>query len=169
MTIIQYLVTTIMATSVIAGIACAQDENDENANKEQPIVDEFSLVMRNLLNRAHPKPADEKATVPTHKLEAKVDEIQSLLNKSDKQVARASKLKVISSLHQSENKQSQEIEKMKLKLAAEAERQLAQLTITKAKIASIKKSVKDEKQRKALDRADKAVQAALKLIAGKEE
>lgn len=165
MNIRQSLVASILVATLTSGILNAQDEKAESAQKG-PIVDEFSLVMRNLLKRAKAGEKGTPALIPDHNLDSKVDEIQALLNKSDNEVSKASLLQSGTLIPQSESLEIQELEKLKAKIELDEERQLAALLITKAKIASIRKNIKNEKQRLALEKAGKGVDAALKIVGG---
>lgn len=161
----RYLATSILISALGSGILYAQDKKTANAEKI-PIADEFSLVMRNFMKRAQ---ASQNRTPPTpssNKLSTKVDEIQALLNQSESELSKAAKLESDSLIPKSETMQIQELENLKAKMEMDEERQLAELLITKAKIASIQKNIKSEKQRLALEKAGKGVDAALKLVAG---
>lgn len=161
----QSFVASVMVVAMSSGILYAQDEKTESAQKG-PIVDEFSLVMRNLLKRAKAGEKGTPAVIPDHNLGVKVDEIQALLNKSDNEVSKASLLQSDTLIPQSESLEIQEMEKLKAKIELDEERQLAALLITKAKIASIRKNIKSEKQRLALEKAGAGVDAALKIVGG---
>lgn len=164
----QSFVISVMAAALFSGILNAQDEKAKSVNNP-PIVDEFSLVMRNLLKRAKAGEKGTPAVIPDHNLDSKVDEIQALLNKSDNEVSKASRLQSGTLIPQSESLEIQELEKLKAKIELDEERQLAALLITKAKIASIRKNIKNEKQRVALEKAGKGVDAALKIVGGEKK
>ena len=161
-------IVAVLSTAMASGIVSAQDENAASA-KQTPIVDEFSLVMRNLMKRAQSDKQSVSPASPIHKLGEKVGEIQALLNRSDSELSNASQLESKSLIPQSEMMQIQELENLQAKIELDEERQLAELLITKAKIASLKKSIKNEKQRLALEKASKGVDAALKLVEGEEK
>ncbi len=168
MTIRLSLVFIVLVLMWAPASSFAQEEKKESINNT-PVVDEFSLVMRNLLKRAQVEPKDVSKGPSVSGLKNKVDDIQALLTRSDEQVANASRLKSKSMVQQSDSLEKAEVSKFQDKLAAERERQMGQLLITKAKIAFAKKAITNEKQRQAVEKADKAVQAALKLIEGTKE
>lgn len=164
----RYFTIPIMISALASGALYAQDEKAVNANKT-PIVDEFSLVMRKLMKRAQ---ADQSSPPPPssiNKLGTKVDEIQALLNQSDSEISNAAQYESDSMVPRSETMQIQELENLKAKIEMDEERQLAELLITKAKIASIQKNIKNEKRRLALEKAGKGVDAALKIVEGDKE
>lgn len=164
----QTVALSALVATLASGILHAQDEKTDS-EKNSPIVDEFSLVMRNLMKRAQVNPKGTSSSTPVHKLESKVDEIQALFNQSDIVVSKASEIQSDSSIPQNESAQIEELEKLQAQIEEDEERQLAELLITKAKIASIKKNIKSEKQRLALEKAAAGVDAALKLVEGTKE
>ena len=161
----RYFTISILISALASGALYAQDEKAAGI-KQTPIVDEFSLVMRKLMKRAQ---ADEGSNPPAssiNKLGTKVDEIQALLNQSDSEISNAAQYESDSMVPRSETMQIQELENLKAKIERDEERQLAELLITKAKIASIQKNIKNEKRRLALEKAGKGVDAALKIVEG---
>ena len=161
----RYFALPILISALASGVLNAQDEKAAGVN-QTPIVDEFSLVMRRLMKRAQ---NDQSSTPPEssmNKFGSKVDEIQALLNQSDSEVSNAAQYESDSMVPRSETMQIQELENLKAKIEMDEERQLAELLITKAKIASIQKNIKNEKRRLALEKAGKGVDAALKIVEG---
>ncbi len=158
----SFLISTLTAIFLSVSII-AQEEKPESV-KEAPIVDEFSLVMRNFMKRAKLGNAAVSNDSADSKLDSKVDGIQALLNQSDSELSKASLLKSDKLVPPSESLQIQELEKLQAKIEEDEEKQVAELLITKAKIASIKKNIKSEKQRLALEKASASVETALKLF-----
>lgn len=164
----QTVALSTLMVILLSGNLYAQDEKTAG-EKKSPIVDEFSLVMRNLMKRADVNPNGVSSSTPVHKLDAKVVEIQTLFNKSDAEVFKASEIQSDSLVSQSESLQIQELEKLQAQIEEDEERQVTELLITKAKIASIKKNIRSEKQRLALEKAGEGVDAALRLVEGTKE
>lgn len=161
----RYFAASILVSAIGSGVLYAQDEKTAKAEKT-PIADEFSLVMRSFMKRAQ---AGQNRTPPAssmNKLGTKVDGIQALLNQSESELTNVAKLESDSQIPKSETMQIQELENLKVKMEMDEERQLAELLITKAKIASIQKNIKSERRRLALKKAEKGVDAALKIVEG---
>lgn len=161
----RYFGIPILISALASGALYAQDEKAASTN-QTPIVDEFSLVMRKLMKRAQADQSSNQPASSINKLGTKVDEIQALLNQSDSEISNAAQYESDSMVPRSETMQIQELENLKAKIEQDEERQLAELLITKAKIASIQKNIKNEKRRLALEKAGKGVDAALKIVEG---
>ncbi len=164
----RYFTLPILISALASGALYAQDEKAASAN-QTPIVDEFSLVMRNLMKRAQSDEENISPSSPIRKLDQKVVQIQALLNQSDSEISNVTQYESDGMVSDNETMKIQELEKLKAKIEVDEERQLAELLITKAKIASIQKNIKNEKRRLALEKAGKGVDAALKIVKGKEE
>ena len=161
----RYFALPILISALASSALNAQDENASSAN-QTPIVDEFSLVMRNLMKQAQSDEEKVSPSSPIHKLDKKVVQIQALLNQSDSEISNVTQYENDGMASENETMKIQELENLKTKIEMDEERQLAELLITKAKIASIQKNIKNEKRRLALEKAGKGVDAALKIVEG---
>lgn len=160
----------VMVSSLVAPVVSAQDEEGTKADTEAgaiakaPVPDEFSRVMRNLMQRAKSNKDKTSKESPSSKLDSKVDDIQSVLNKSDEQVANVERMKSSMSSSPSHSLEDKEVETLKTQIKVDKALQVKQLLATKAKIAQVRKTITDEKKKLALDKANASVEKALKLL-----
>lgn len=158
------IITVILSSALMTSVAFSQDEEATKSKKEAPVVGEFSTVMRNLMNRAKANGKDSPDKAPQKKFDVKVDEIQTILNKSDRQVAEAAKINKKASISKSADLEDSEVAVLKAEIEEDKVKHVIELQKTKSKIADIEKTIKDEKKKLALRRANKAVEKALKLL-----